>query len=72
MNTVHRTAYNIAQREGRLNRMIVHYAKRIAEIGEPTTPTQKRAMTLAVKCLKRNVRDLDKVKALKPTTKVSS
>ena len=65
MTTIHRTQHNINQRTSRLNRLIVHYAKRIAEIGQPVTPPQKRAMTLAVKCLKRSVRELDNLKSLK-------
>jgi hypothetical protein len=62
MNTAHTTAYNVLQKTGRLNREIVHYAKRVTSIGDARTPQEKRAMTLAMKCLKRSVRELDNLK----------
>lgn len=64
MTAVLRTQHNINQRRGRLDREIIYYSNRITSIGTPDSPTKKRAMTLAVKCLKRSVRDLDKLKTL--------
>jgi hypothetical protein len=69
MSTRYTTAYNVQQKMGRLRRQVAHYTNRVASIGEPVNSTQKRAATLAMKCLRRSVRDLDSL--AKTTTSIS-
>ncbi len=61
MNYANSTAHNLEQRSLKLNRQIIHFANRIASVGNADTPQKKRALTLALKCLKRSVRDLDRL-----------
>lgn len=53
-----RTAHNVIQRGTRLIREIHKFQTRIREIGEPTTPQQRRTVTLARHKLSRLYADL--------------
>lgn len=58
MKTQKQIDYIKVQKSARLNRLIAHFETRVKTIGEATTPQQKRALTLASKCLRRSVREL--------------